>query len=63
MDEERPVIVTDTREKKAYIFKGSVQKALPAGDYSLAGHERRVAIERKKVEKKAISFQSVKAAQ
>ncbi len=46
-----PVIVIDSREQQPYYFDsgqvGSVTKALPAGDYSLDGFERQVAIERK----------------
>ena len=41
----------DTREKQPYAFDservGMVRRALPAGDYSLAGHETEVAVERK----------------
>jgi DNA excision repair protein ERCC-4 len=46
-----PVIVIDTREQRPYSFStrvaGSVRKALPAGDYSVAGRETEIAIERK----------------
>lgn len=47
-----PAIVIDTREQLPYSFDDSLstqkQKALPAGDYSLEGHETAVAIERKR---------------
>lgn len=48
----KPVIVIDSREKRAWSFTperigGVVQKALPAGDYSLQGYEMQIAIERK----------------
>ena len=49
-----PVIVVDTREQKAYSFDvaraSTVRAALPAGDYSLAGKEDRVAVERKSLD-------------
>lgn len=47
-----PTIVIDTREQRPYSFTaaGSVQHALPAGDYSLLGWETRVAIERKTID-------------
>ena len=48
------VVIADTREQEAYTFDPSriatVRKALPAGDYSLAGLEGRVAVERKSLE-------------
>jgi ERCC4-type nuclease len=44
-------VVVDTREQEPYAFDPAVatvvRRALPAGDYSLAGHETVVAIERK----------------
>jgi len=40
-------IVIDSREQKPYRFRGALKAALPAGDYSAAGLERRVAVERK----------------
>ena len=42
-----PVIVIDSREQRPYAFAGALVRALPAGDYSLLGHEDEVAIERK----------------
>jgi len=46
-----PTIVIDTREQRPYSFAaevaGSVRQALPAGDYSVAGYETTLAIERK----------------
>jgi DNA excision repair protein ERCC-4 len=46
-----PAVVVDTREKEPYLFQGGglrvIRRALPAGDYSLAGHEESVAVERK----------------
>ena len=51
---EGVVIAIDTREQEPYGFDPSrvttVRKALPAGDYSLAGRETDVAIERKSLE-------------
>jgi ERCC4-type nuclease len=51
---EPVVVVIDTREQEAYGFDPgevtSVRRALPAGDYSLDGHEAAVAIERKSLE-------------
>jgi DNA excision repair protein ERCC-4 len=47
-------IVIDTREKHPYSFDGSdrgtIRKALPAGDYSLEGFEDSIAIERKSLD-------------
>jgi len=42
-------IVCDTREQDGYDFTGlaSIRAGLPTGDYSLAGFENRVAVERK----------------
>ncbi len=46
-----PAVVIDTREKEPYLFQSGelrvIHRALPAGDYSLAGHEGSVAVERK----------------
>src|SRR5512138_3703094 len=46
-----PIIVVDTREQEPYGFQCGglhvVRRALPAGDYSLAGYEQSVAVERK----------------
>ncbi len=51
---EPVVVVIDTREQEPYEFDPgrvtSVRRALPAGDYSLAGHETALAIERKSIE-------------
>ena len=48
---KRTPIIVDTREKKPYQFDPRFVRvtrgALPAGDYSLAGYECRVAVERK----------------
>jgi ERCC4-type nuclease len=48
------VVVIDTREQAPYTFDPArvvlVQKALPAGDYSLEGYETRIAIERKSLD-------------
>jgi ERCC4-type nuclease len=50
----KPTIVIDTREQKAYSFDveraESIRAALPAGDYSLAGLEAAVAVERKSLD-------------
>ncbi len=49
-----PTIIVDTREKVPFTFDPMmfrvVRRALPAGDYSLVGHEHRVAIERKSLD-------------
>src|SRR5687767_6417470 len=52
---ERPVIVVvDTREQEPYTFDPGrvtvVRRALPAGDYSVEGHEMAIAAERKSLE-------------
>jgi DNA excision repair protein ERCC-4 len=48
---DKPTIIVDTREQEAYSFSAqrfvTERRALPAGDYSLAGLEREVTIERK----------------
>ena len=46
---QSPVIVIDSREQLPLSFEGfeTVRKALPAGDYSILGHEACFAIERK----------------
>jgi ERCC4-type nuclease len=41
------VLVIDSREQHPYAFDPSVVRALPAGDYSVAGFEDRIAVERK----------------
>ncbi|RPH47035.1 MAG: hypothetical protein EHM91_06585, partial [Planctomycetota bacterium] len=50
-DTDRVPIVVDTREQRPYRFDPQfvvvTRRALPAGDYSIAGHETAVAIERK----------------
>jgi len=47
-------VVIDTREQEPYGFDRSrvtpVRRSLPAGDYSLVGHETAIAIERKSLE-------------
>jgi DNA excision repair protein ERCC-4 len=47
-------IVIDTREQEGYSFDprlaATVRRALPAGDYSVAGLENTVAVERKSLE-------------
>ncbi len=51
---ERAVIIIDTREQEEYAFDPARvetrRAALPAGDYSLAGSEDRVAVERKSLD-------------
>ena len=45
-----PIIIIDTREQKPYRFpstQGTIRRGLAAGDYSLAGHEKEITIERK----------------
>ena len=48
------VVVVDTREQEPYAFDPSrvtvVRRALPVGDYSIAGYEGTVAAERKSLE-------------
>ena len=48
------IVVVDTREQEPYAFDprelAVVRRALPAGDYSLEGHEAALAIERKTLE-------------
>jgi len=48
---DRITVIVDSREQEPYSFDPekftAVRKALPAGDYSLAGLEDRVAVERK----------------
>ena len=50
-DAKRITVVADTREQEPYAFDPDVvtvvRRALPAGDYSLPGHEASVAVERK----------------
>jgi ERCC4-type nuclease len=47
-------VIVDTREKEPYTFDprlvAVVRHALPAGDYSVAGLEERVAVERKSLD-------------
>lgn len=51
---DRVVIVVDTREQEPYVFDPErvtiVRRALPAGDYSLDGHETAIAAERKSID-------------
>ena len=51
---DRVVIVVDTREQEPYVFDPErvtiVRRALPAGDYSLEGHETAIAAERKSID-------------
>lgn len=51
---ERVVVVVDTREQEPYAFDPDrvtiVRRALPAGDYSLDGHETAIAAERKSID-------------
>jgi DNA excision repair protein ERCC-4 len=45
-----PTIIIDTREQRPYTFSEGIttlRSALPAGDYSIAGHETDFAVERK----------------
>ena len=41
------VIVVDSREQRPYEYPGAITKALASGDYSIAGLEASVAVERK----------------
>jgi len=46
----KPCIIIDTREQRGYSFSprvDTIERALPAGDYSLLGYETLIAIERK----------------
>jgi DNA excision repair protein ERCC-4 len=49
----RPVVVCDSREQRPYQFPDGrvfvVRRALPAGDYSIEGMERELAVERKEL--------------
>jgi DNA excision repair protein ERCC-4 len=51
---DRVVIVVDSREQEPYVFDPErvtiVRRALPAGDYSLDGHETAIAAERKSID-------------
>jgi len=51
---DRPTIIVDTREQEPYEFPPSLvsleKRALPAGDYSLAGLECEIAVERKSLD-------------
>ena len=51
---ERVTLIADTREQEAYAFDpvqvDLVRRALPAGDYSVAGLETRAAVERKSLD-------------
>lgn len=51
---DRVTVVVDTREQEPYSFDPDrievERRALPAGDYSIAGGEDRVAVERKSLE-------------
>jgi len=51
---ERIGVIVDTREREPISFDPvrieAIHKALPAGDYSLAGYETRVAVERKSMD-------------
>jgi ERCC4-type nuclease len=50
----RPTIIVDTREREPWAFDPTLaaveRRALPAGDYSIAGLETRVAVERKSLD-------------
>jgi DNA excision repair protein ERCC-4 len=52
--DDRIAVVVDTREQLPWTFDPAlfrtVQRALPAGDYSLEGHESSIAIERKSLD-------------
>lgn len=45
-------IICDTREQQPYVFLGMtvIQKALPAGDYSVEGYETGIVLERKSLD-------------
>jgi len=48
---EDPVFIIDTREKRPYSFSAPARvQTLTTGDYSVAGLENRIAIERKSVD-------------
>jgi ERCC4-type nuclease len=59
------VIVVDTREQAPYAFDPTrattVRRALPAGDYSLEGHEASVAVERKSLDDYVASVVTARA--
>jgi len=50
-DKDRIAVIVHTREQEPYAFDPKrvivTRKALPAGDYSIEGHENLVAVERK----------------
>ena len=55
----KPVLVVDSRERASHAwpferfrrwFSGVERRALPFGDYSIAGYERRIVVERKSLE-------------
>lgn len=51
--EQFPTIIIDTREQRPYTFSEGIPTlrcALPAGDYSIAGHETDFAVERKSLD-------------
>jgi ERCC4-type nuclease len=54
VSKQLPIIVCDSREQTPWSFAAdvaiTVTRALPAGDYSLDGHEWTVAIERKSLD-------------
>ena len=51
---DKLVIVADTREQAPYIFNSeyvtTLHRAIPAGDYSIAGFEYEVSVERKSLD-------------
>ena len=47
MKKDKFTIIIDSREQKPYYFKRSVVKNLKSGDYSVAGLEDKITIERK----------------
>jgi len=47
MKKEKFTIIIDSREQKPYRFKRAIVKNLKAGDYSVAGLEDKITIERK----------------
>lgn len=61
-EKPRPMFIIDTREQKPFVFTGIGEVidltvgTLKSGDYSVAGYETRVAVERKSLEDAVMSM-------
>jgi len=60
--DELPILI-DTREQLPYEFPGAVRATLKTGDYSVAGFEDRVAVERKSFDDLFNTLRTVKSRQ